>query len=383
MKIEVVTQVEDFAALKEQWNELLINSVSDSVFLTHEWVYTWWEVFADEDSLFIMLCRNKHNGQLVGIFPGYLKTMGATLKTTSVRLLGSEHVTSDFLECIVMQGLEEDVYKSFFTYLMQQRHMWDLIEMTDVPDGAAFANMLGKQGLLPKFTKQDNNKLCPFLPLPSSWEEFLANLSAKTRRNVRYYRHNLARHAAVDIEEVTTLTQLHEVMPDMVRLHQERKQQVGYSGRFSSQSYKKFHDAICERFLNAGRLFLVFLKVDGKRIAFYYNFRFKGRVNVYQSGFDIEWSKFSVGALLLGHLIEMSINSGNKYIDFLRGHEQYKYHWTENERKLFDYITYNNTNRGSMLKLLNTAQTATKSTLKKILPMTIQNKIRKIIALIE
>ncbi|MSM38724.1 MAG: GNAT family N-acetyltransferase [Geobacter sp.] len=383
MKIQAISNIKDLAALKNQWNDLLAASASDSVFLTHEWLYTWWEVFGNEYELFVLTCRNEPEGHLVGIFPAYLKTAGFPIRTRSVRLLGSEHVTSDFLECIALKGLEEEVYGALFVYLVQKSDLWDLIEITDVPEQSVFAGFLRRQGILPAFTQLDNEKFCPYLPLPSNWDEFLSGLSSKTRRNVRYYRNNLGRHAIVDIEEVTTLKQLHEVMPDMVRLHQERKQQVGYSGRFSSQSYKRFHDAICESFLNVGRLLLVFLKVDGKRVAFYYNFTFQGRVNVYQSGFDIEWSKFSVGALLLGHIIEMSITGGNKYIDFLRGHEQYKYHWTEQERKLMDYVSYNNSLRGSILKITNRSLSAAKSGLKKVLPEIIQNNARRVMALLK
>jgi len=378
MKIQAVRDIQEFSALKDQWNDLLSHSALDNVFLTHEWLYTWWEVFGGESDLLILLCRKECDNELIGIFPGYRKVAGIPVKARTIRLLGSEHVTSDFLECIACNGLEEEVYKAFFEYLASNPEFWDAIEITDVPELSVFAEFLKRQQIVPAFAVQDHEKICPFLPLPSDWEDFLASLSAKTRRNVRYYRNNLGRHANVEVEIITSHERLHEAMPDMIRLHQERKQQVGFAGRFSSESYTQFHDRICERFLPAGRLFLVFLKVNGERVAFYYNFTFNGRVNVYQSGFDIEWSKFSVGALLLGHLIEMSIKDGNKFIDFLRGHEQYKYHWTDQERRLLNFVTYNASLHGSLARVAQQALSGAKSGLKKVLPEGIINKAREI-----
>ena len=377
MKIEEVTSMDKFAALKDQWNDLLVESGGDSVFLTYEWLFTWWEVFGAEYELFLLLCRDKAKGELLGILPCYLKTGGAPVKTRSLRLLGSEHVTSDFLECIARKGVEQDVYAAFFAHLAQKRDLWDVIEMTDVPRSSAFAGFLREQQILGPFKEEDTEKICPYIPLPGEWDEFLASLSPKTRRNVRYYRNNLGRQGSVEIEEVNTPEQLREVMQDMIRLHQQRKQQVGYAGRFSSQAYTMFHDEICNRFLEAGRLLLVFLKVDGKRIAFFYNFTFQGRVNVYQSGFDIDWSKYSIGALLMGHLIEMAISRGNRFIDFLRGHEEYKYHWTDQQRRLGDFVAYNDSLRGSFTRLWGQGLSGAKTGLKKVLPERILNDLRR------
>lgn len=377
MKIQVVNDSNQFAELNGQWNDLLSRSSLDNVFLTHEWLHTWWEVFGYGSELFILLCKHEDDG-LVGIFPAYIKVSGMPVKTRAIRLLGSENVTSDFLECFALEGKEEAVYSAVFEYFSNNSSLWDVLEITDVPEESAFAAYLNRQNHVPAFTEHDNDKACPFIPLPASWDDFLTGLSAKTRRNVRYYRNNLGRHAQVELEVVCSHEQLQEVTPDMIRLHQERKEQVGISGRFSSERYSQFHEKICSKFLTTGRLLLIFLKADGKRVAFYYCFSYKKRVNVYQSGFDIEWSKFSVGALLMGHLVEMSISDGNRYIDFLRGREAYKYHWTEQERKLLDFTAYNESIRGNIAEVARQTYSGAKSGLKKILPDTLFDKAKKI-----
>lgn len=377
MKVKLITDNREFEALAERWNELLLHSSSDNVFLTHDWLFIWWETFGEGHDLYILACLDDDD-TLVGIFPGFVKSGGLPVKTRAIRLLGSENVTSDFLECIAAAGREEDVYDAVFEHFARHSSLWDLLEITDVPDGSAFAAYLARQSHVPAFTAQDNDKFCPFVSLPRSWDDFLSSLSAKTRRNVRYYRNNLGRHAAVEVEVIGSAEQLREAMPDMVRLHQERKEQVGYVSRFSSESYTRFHQTICASFLPLGRLFLVFLKADGKRIAFYYCFTYKCRVNIYQSGFDIEWGKFSVGALLMGHLIEMSIAEGNSCIDFLRGREAYKYHWTDQERKLLDFTAYNSSLRGNLAGVAQQTYSGAKNGLKRVLPDGIFAKAKQV-----
>ena len=40
--IEEVNDVEGFRSLKETWNNLLRESSDNNIFLTWEWLFTWW-----------------------------------------------------------------------------------------------------------------------------------------------------------------------------------------------------------------------------------------------------------------------------------------------------------------------------------------------------
>ena len=46
LTIERITDSETFTALGEEWDELLASSEADCVFLTWEWLHTWWNHLA-------------------------------------------------------------------------------------------------------------------------------------------------------------------------------------------------------------------------------------------------------------------------------------------------------------------------------------------------
>jgi len=86
-----------------------------------------------------------------------------------------------------------------------------------------------------------------------------------------------------------------------------------------------FHQ-VARAALNAGILQLLFLKVAGYRAAALFNFAYRDRIWVYNSGLDPEnFAHLSAGVVLSALTIEKAIQQSYKTFDFLRGSEQYKY----------------------------------------------------------
>ena len=56
-----------FEGLQHEWDELLLASDSNCLFLTWEWLYTWWIHLADDRSLFILAVRR--GSELVALAP--------------------------------------------------------------------------------------------------------------------------------------------------------------------------------------------------------------------------------------------------------------------------------------------------------------------------
>jgi CelD/BcsL family acetyltransferase involved in cellulose biosynthesis len=73
---------------------------------------------------------------------------------------------------------------------------------------------------------------------------------------------------------------------------------------------------------------------NGTAVASGYGFFLGRRLFYYQSGFDPAWSPHGVSAILLAYIMEDAIERlGATEFDFLRGQENYKYFWTDVNRK--------------------------------------------------
>ena len=65
-----LTKIDDarsFAGLRAEWDDLVASSASDSLFLTWEWLHTWWTHLAGDRRLSILALRS--GGELWGLAP--------------------------------------------------------------------------------------------------------------------------------------------------------------------------------------------------------------------------------------------------------------------------------------------------------------------------
>src|SRR3954470_10115336 len=106
MITSVITRTEEFERLHDEWNALLSSSGSNCVFLTHEWLFTWWKHLANGRQLSILTARE--NGRLIGVLP--LATRApqyARMMPRVAEFLGSGVIGSDYLDAVIKQGHED------------------------------------------------------------------------------------------------------------------------------------------------------------------------------------------------------------------------------------------------------------------------------------
>jgi CelD/BcsL family acetyltransferase involved in cellulose biosynthesis len=56
MQVSKITSSVEFSSLREEWNRLLSASGLANIFLTHEWLLSWWEVYGEDIELLVLTC---------------------------------------------------------------------------------------------------------------------------------------------------------------------------------------------------------------------------------------------------------------------------------------------------------------------------------------
>ena len=93
---------------------------------------------------------------------------------------------------------------------------------------------------------------------------------------------------------------------------------------FLNQSRIEFMSRIIKYGILSNKGNLSFIKINNEMIATSFVFQNKDKLFVYNSGFNDNYSEYSVG--LLNHIYNIRNKiSKFKFIDFLRGSEDYKY----------------------------------------------------------
>ncbi|HLH32076.1 MAG TPA: GNAT family N-acetyltransferase [Terriglobia bacterium] len=332
MNIETIENAEQFYGLRDEWNELLKRSASDTVFLTHEWLASWWKYLAEGRQLSILLARDK--GQLVGILPVALReAQYSRMMPRVLELIGSGQIGSDYLDVIIAAGREPEVTAAFAEHLQQRRLMLQFSQLrTGACAVSGLANALANRGWIAAETKLN---VCPYIDLIGlTWETYLDRLGSNIRKNLNRYFRILPKNFEMRLECAKAPEAAEAALEIVMELHKKRWEVAGTSEAFQSAEVIQFHREFVRLAAGQGWLRILVLWLNGQPAASLYGLRYGPTFYFYQSGFDPAFSKHSVGVATMGFAIKTAIEEGALEYDFLHGDEEYKFHWASATRDL-------------------------------------------------
>ncbi len=311
-----------FDTLAEEWRALLERSVTNVLFLTPEWQALWWRHFGAGRELCVLLLREEE-GRLVGIVPLYaFEEEGRRI----LQLVGGVEV-SDYLDFVMERGYEEAVYRAALEFLRQGKGpAWDLLDLHCLPgDSPTRFNRLCQvcEECCPGDVEAQPEDAAPYIPLPASWEEYLAGLDKKQRHEIRRKLRRADREAQVEWYRLQDRERLAEEVETFIQLHRASHPE---KETFMSPTMADFFREMAAVTFEAGWLSLYTLRLAGRPAASMWCFDYGADLLVYNSGYDPTWQpQLSSGIVLLSYCIQDAIERGKARFDFLRGDEPYKY----------------------------------------------------------
>ena len=348
----MVEKIEDparFEALRVEWNELLASSASDCLFLTWEWLHTWWKHLREDRRLRIVTVRRDR--ELIAIAPLALRSRRwrRLLPFPALEFLGTGGVGSDYLDVLIGRGQERHALPALAGSLADDKLMLELarVRRTSAHAGELAAE-IARRGWVSTHVRTD---VCPFIDLSGhDWQSYLASLGRSHRYNLRRRLRNLEKHWEIRFERVRSEEQRAVALRALVTLHGRRWRERGSPGAFHTPGLIAFHEELSRLALEQGWLRLYVLHLNGKPAAALYGFLYNGVFYFYQSGFDPELREHSIGLITMGLAIKSAIEEGAKTYDFLRGDESYKSLWTRAERELVRLELYPPGERGALYR---------------------------------
>ncbi len=374
LTVERVSDIHQFKRLKTEWRELLQASAVNCLFLTWEWLYTWWKHLRGDRELCILTVRRE--GQLVGLAPLALRppSLIRSHPLSVVEFLGSGFIGSDYLDFIIRRGCELESLRALAGRLAPERLM---IELTQLKRGASLA-----ERAIPIFAAkgwrvgQSVSNVCPFICLEGhSWESYLEQLGPEHRYNVRRKLRRMEKEFVVQFDQVQTEAQLGRALEEVVRLHHLRWDARGGSNAFHTPGLLAFHREFARIALDRGWLRLYVLRLDGAPAAGVYGFLYRRVFYFYQSGFDPAYSKNSVGLAAIGLSIKSAIAEGTLEYDLLHGGEQYKSRWSRQSRELLKLELYPPRARGWLYRSSLELRRASRAVARRVLPQTVVDRL--------
>jgi CelD/BcsL family acetyltransferase involved in cellulose biosynthesis len=342
LKFELQTDSKIFHSIKPEWNNLLENSKSNNVFLTWEWIKTWWDIYGKNYKLFLITVRDA-KGRLLAIAP--FKSANRKMifgKVSILEFIGcGEKITPEYLDIIIHSDYEDYIIPKLFKFL--DDFDFDAFEFSTLPAHSKtffFITKYSKDNILYPVIK--NISTCPIAELPDSWLKFISHKSQNFRKKMGEIHRRLEKEFNIKFCKCDSSDDLDFYFDGFIGLHGKRWD--GISNAFDDEQYILFHKRLSELFLLNGWLRLFLLQNSKGPMAGIYCYYYDKNYYYYQSGRDPVYSKYSIGLAMMNITIEEAIKEGTVCFDFLTGDENYKFRWANSIRSNYTITCWKNHN---------------------------------------
>lgn len=309
---------------REAWNRLAERA--GNLFSTFDWAECWHRHFADGP---VEVIADDERDPRV-ILP--LQRSGRLVR--QVRMLGNG--PADQLGPVCAPEDRDLAAELVRTEVLERRRPgWDVTLLQDVPVSHAWQARLG--GVEVRRTPS------PVVHLGGvdSWDGWLATMSKNFRDQARRRPRRLLKEMPVSFRLATHET-LEDDLAHLFRLHRLR---WGSDAQYATGTERAFHEDFARIALDNGWLRLWMLDLGDDVIAALHGFGFADAEYSYQSGRDPRYEHLSLGFVMYVHALRESIEAGRTEYRLLRGDEDYKSRFTDDEAPLHS-LAFAHTLRG-------------------------------------
>jgi CelD/BcsL family acetyltransferase involved in cellulose biosynthesis len=335
--VRVIDSLEAWQEISASWNNLLVQSRSNNIFLTWEWLFSWAETFLNEKrTLFILAVQKSDTGEIIGIAPWCIHHITSSFLTIKqIEFLGTPEAGSDYLDVFSQIGKEGIVTLRIYDFLLEEAALlWDSIMLNDMPSNSLFylhfQEKISQEG---KFSEVTGGAYCPRVHIPTNLDEYFRQLSPNRRQQYRRHARLLEKDGEVAHQTFSGESTV-EALDPFFKFYSE---QTGYDGKALHLLMKKFSS----RCPDQNCVQVDFLRSNKHDIAAFLHLRYKDTVSLFLLAVDKAYNpKISIGNILVGRCVENAQRQKALIYDFLKGAEPYKFHWANNGTRSITFHFY-------------------------------------------
>jgi CelD/BcsL family acetyltransferase involved in cellulose biosynthesis len=314
-----------FIKLAREWDGLASGGMTDTPFQQLAYQRAWWKHLQPSNGTLHTIVARDDN-KLVAIACLYL--------IDGVLYFNGCVEETDYLDLIVTTEYAEPAWQAVFDVLCNANVLdWSGLDLCNVPDASPTRSILAAMAPARGLTfSQEIHEVCPVIELPATFEEYLNGLPKKQRHEIR---RKLRRAAAagVSVTLVGADDDVTEAVDDFLVLLQ--KSTLEKRDWLNEGRRAVFHE-VARAAQAAGSLQLMFVELNNQKVAALFNFGYRDRIWVYNSGLDpASFSNLSLGVVATAKAIEMAIEESYSTFDFLRGSETYKYRFGAEDTSIY------------------------------------------------
>jgi CelD/BcsL family acetyltransferase involved in cellulose biosynthesis len=326
---ELIRDLAAFEKLAGAWDELLLASdTPNSFFLSSSALVPFWKHHGAGRELTVVLVRDPE-GRLAGAAPFYVQTVGHRLsRHRRLALLGSPESGSDYLDVIARRGMRRGVLEAAFACLRASHVRWDAVNLNYIlEDSPTIPHLTQGACGCRTWLRIDPSSPCPHASLPATWDEYVAGLGAKTRRNIASRTRMLfQRYPDARFEMVTDESRVPDLLATMIGYKQQRY------GHELDDEYRSWCDQALAALRN-DRLRLLVLWLGNSPAFVAFSLALNGRIFGQGMAYRPDLAGLRVGTIGVAQSLRAAIEEGAVEFDMKRGEAEHKRHFATGQRQ--------------------------------------------------
>jgi CelD/BcsL family acetyltransferase involved in cellulose biosynthesis len=299
------------ASLRAEWLDLLAQQPDPAPFLHPTWHRVWLEEFQDGRELLLLTVRE--GDALLGIAP--------LLRQDGKLSFVGHYSVCDYMDFVVAPGKGGEFFSALLDAVLAED--WSELELWGLREGSPTLDALpaaaDAAGLA---VQREEEAVAPRVELARSWDEYLAGLSKKDRHELRRKLRRLQAAGELELRVYTSREEVAAHLPLLLRMMVESRMD---KAAFMSEQIGRFFHRMAPAMAEEGLIRLYELELDTKPVASVLCFDQGGQLFLYNSGYHPDFAERSVGIVSKALCLQDAIECGRHCVDFLRGHEPYKY----------------------------------------------------------
>lgn len=327
--------------LETAWNRLSAAASHPNIFTTFDWFRVWSKRLTDEDQRgcvqprVILLKR----GELVeGLVPLVQHTVSRWGRKVRRLEFVTEH--SDYNDLVLGNDATGQT-EAVVNFLARTSGSWEILDLRNLRiDETAIMRIeaaLIHAGLPYRLLPEQERS--PFMPIAAPWSEAARNRRLQFARYAfRKFSESAAEEFRVRMVENPRLEPglLDKLIAVEAQKHVRGEKSLPFLGRYR----KEFH-LLLDALGPLGWITIGLVEWRGRVAAYMLLCRCGRKLWDYQSAFDRDCSKLSLGTVLTCAAIDYGFANGFDEFDFLRGEEDYKLRWTKSIHQSYRLLIWN------------------------------------------
>ena len=351
--VEELNEIGSLDTIRAEWSALLEQTDRANFFQTLEWLEVYWRFYGADQQLRVLVVRNE--GRVAGILPLVVRQERTRIGPMRFLTYPLDYWGSFYgpiggdLAATLVEGLR---------YVKQRERDWDALELRAVgaSDGSCehVDRAMTAAGFRPLSSPSDHTSI---ITLTGTWSDYCSSRSAKWRSNFRRLHRRFAEAGELEyvryrpggeaVGESQPRWDLYDACLRVARASWQGSSRTGTT--LTHDRVRAFLREVHSAAARYGGLDINLLMLDGKPLAFNYNYALGGRVYGLRTGYDPNSGPAGSGNLLYWLAIKDSFARGDTLYDLGIGSLAAKLHLQTGLQPIYRYAHFPRSFRPQML----------------------------------